>query len=102
MPRPIDLTYEKIAEYDKIIDNDPLMDENLSQNPIVREVCYAGQYLCEQLTKINCPDHVIGQIMYTAGAMCYGRKDPWPIHQDMYNRFVAGELEFQVESNALN
>ena len=96
------VSLEKIKEYDEIIDNDPLIGKNISDNPIIREVCRAGQYLCDRLTEIECPDHIIGQIMYTAAAMCYGRGDPWRIHQDMYLRFIAGELEFQVEPDALN
>jgi hypothetical protein len=102
MPRPESVTNEDLLRWSETIDNDPLVDESLAQNPIIREVCYAGQWLADQLTKIECPDHLIGQMMYTAGAMCYGRKDPWIVHQDIYIRFVAGELEFQVEPNELN
>lgn len=102
MSRPETVTNEDILRWSEAIDNDPLLDANLAQNPIVREVCYAGQWLVDRLTEIKCPDHVVGQIMYTAAAMCYGRGDPWRIHQDMYIRFVAGELEFQVEPDALN
>jgi hypothetical protein len=102
MPRPLELTFEKLKEYDIRIDNDPFIDPILTQNPIIREICYAGQYLADKLVELNCPDILIARIMYTAGAMCFGRKDPWAIHQDILNKYIDNTLEFEIESNDLN
>lgn len=95
--RPESVTNEDIFRWSEKIDNDPLMDVALAQNPIIREVCYAGQWLADKLTELNCPDHIIGRIMYTAGGLCFGRKDPWKVHQDIHQRFVDGTLEFEPE-----
>jgi len=73
------------------------MDQNLAQNPIVREICYAGQWLADKLTELDCPDHLIGRMMYTAAQICFGRKDPWEIHLEILNRFIDGTLEFEME-----
>lgn len=100
--RPESITYEDITRWSEIIDNDPLMDANLAQNPIIREVCYAGQWLADKLTELNCPDHLIGRMMYTAGALCFGRKDPWKVHQDLLEQFINGTLEFEIEPSELN
>lgn|SRR5574337_583137 len=102
MPRPNYITNEDILRWSEIIDNDPLVPPSLAQNPIIREVCYAGQWLADKLKELNCPDHLIGRIMYTAGKICFGRKDPWEVHQDILNRFIDGALEFAIEPGELN
>lgn len=102
MPRPNTITNEDLDRWSEIIDNDPLVPTSMSQNPIIREVCYAGQWLADKLTELNCPDHLIGRMMYTAGRLCFGRKDPWEVHLDMLNRFVDGTLEFEMEPDEVN
>jgi hypothetical protein len=102
MPRPDFVTNEDISRWSESIDNDPLMDQNLAQNPIIREVCYAGQWLADKLTELNCPDHLIGRMMWTAGRICFGRKDPWAIHQDILDRFIQGTLEFEMDPEETN
>jgi len=97
MPRPSSVTNEDLTKWSEKIDNDPLMDQNLAQNPIVREICYAGQWLADKLTELDCPDHLIGRMMYTAAQICFGRKDPWEIHLEILNRFIDGTLEFEME-----
>lgn len=97
MPRPENITQEDISRWDEAIDNDPLMDESLAQNPIIREVCYAGQWLVDRLDELKCPDHLIGRMMWTAAQICFGRKDPWEVHQDILARFIDGTLEFEME-----
>jgi len=102
MSRPNTITNEDLDRWSEIIDNDPLVPTSMSQNPIIREVCYAGQWLADKLTELNCPDHLIGRMMYTAGRLCFGRKDPWEVHLDMLNRFVDGTLEFEMEPDEVN
>lgn len=102
MPRPDFITNEDLSRWSESIDTDPLMDQNLAQNPIIREVCYAGQWLADKLTELNCPDHLIGRMMWTAGRVCFGRKDPWLIHQDLFDRFAQGTLEFEMEPEEIN
>jgi hypothetical protein len=99
MSRPEYVTNEDLSRWSEKIDNDPLMSPGLAQNPLIREVCYAGRWLCERLESLNCPDEMIGRIMYTAGEICFGRPDPWEIHRDILARYMAGELEFTAEPN---
>ena len=99
MPRPEYVTSEDLLRWSENIDHDPLLSPGLAQNPLVREVCYAGQWLCERLKLLECPDHIIGQIMYTAGQICFGRPDPWKVHQDMLDGYIDGTLEFKEEPN---
>ena len=93
MPRPIDLTTEKLIEYDVIIDNDPLLDNLLANNPVIREVCYAGRWLCDKLKAINCPDYIIGTIMCCAGVASFGCEDTWEVHRIMLDQFIDGSLQ---------
>ena len=102
MPRPSSVTNEDLDKWSEVIDNDPAMSEGLSQNPIIREVCYAGQWLADRLTELACPDHLTGRMMYTAAQLCFGRKDPWEIHQDILTRFVDGSLEFEMDPEDIN
>ncbi len=102
MPRPESVTNEDLSRWGEKIDNDPLMTPALAQDPIIREVCYAGQWLVDRLNELNCPDHLIGRMMWTAGKICFGRKDPWEVHQDILSRFVDGTLEFEVEPEEMN
>lgn len=103
MPRPESVTNEDLARWSDIIDNDPQPEVvQLAQNPIIREVCYAGQWLADKLEELNCPGHLIGRMMYTAGGLCFGRKDPWEIHQNLLDKYIDGTLEFEAEPNDVN
>lgn len=102
MPRPDSVTQEDILRWDEIIDSDPLISVGMAQNPIVREVCYAGQWLVERLDELDCPDHLIGRIMYTAAGLCFGRKDFWAIHQEIFDKFKDGSLEFAMDPEETN
>lgn len=97
MSRPEFVTNEDLIRWSDKIDNDSLMDVQLAQNPIVREVCYAGQWLSEKLTELNCPSVLIGRIMWTGGALCFGRRDPWIIHRDLLDKYIDGTLEYEEE-----
>ena len=102
MSRPDTVSNEDISRWSDKIYNDPNVSVHLAQNPIIREVLYAGQWLVDRLDALECPDHLIGRMMYTAGQLCFGRKDPWAIHQDMLNKFIDGTLEFDVDPDELN
>ena len=102
MPRPVTVTNEDILRWSETIDNDPFVSGSLAQNPIIREVCYAGQWLADKLIELNCPDHLIGRMQFTAGQLCFGRKDPWEVHQDILSRFTDGTLEFEMDPDETN
>ena len=100
MTRPEFVSNEDILRWSEKIDNDPLVPPELVEHPLIREVCYAGQWLNEKLVELDCQDDIIGRIMYTAGAICYGRPDPWIIHQNILQKFIEGTLEFENNSNS--
>ena len=102
MPRPESVTNEDLLRWSEIIDNDPLIPQGLAENPIIREVCYAGQWLADRLTELNCPDHLIGRIMYTAGQLSFGQPDTWVVHEDILARFINGSLEYEMEPEDIN
>jgi hypothetical protein len=102
MPRPNYITNEDIARWSETIDTDPFISEGIASNPIIREVCYAGQWLADRLTEVECPDHLIGRMMTTAARRCFGRKDFWLIHQEILDQFIAGTLEFEMDPAELN
>ena len=93
MPRPPDLTPEKIIEYDEIIDNDPCLDPKMANNPVIMEVCRAGRWLAEKLAELKYSDSTIGMAMYYAGAACFGRDDPWEVHQIFLDQFMGSREE---------
>jgi len=102
MPRPNSVTNEDLLRWSEKIDNDPLLTPSITQSPIIREVCYAGQWLADKLIELNCPDHLIGRIMYTAGQLSFGRKDPWEVHQNILARFIDGDLEYEMDPTEIN
>jgi hypothetical protein len=100
MPRPDFITNEKISEYDEMIDSDP-ESQPLAASATIREVCYAGLYLAEELEKLQCPEEYILRIQYTCGQLSFGR-DPWEVHQDILQRYQNNELQFELDSNNIN
>lgn len=99
--RPTYITNEDLLRWDVAIDNNPLIPFHMATNPIIREVCYAGQWLREKLLELKCPEVLIGRIMYTAGKLCFGRPDPWQVHQEILNQFIDETLEFDAEPQGL-
>jgi hypothetical protein len=80
MARPKFISADDISRWSNVIDNDPNMPEEWAKSPIVREVCLAGLWLCEELEKLSCPESLIVRIQYSAGKLSFG-KDAWEIHQ---------------------
>lgn len=101
MSRPNFITQEDIDRWSLKIDQDPNISKGLASSDAIREVCYSGQYLVEQLQLLNCPDYLIGQIQFSAGAACFG-KDPWEIHLQVLNDYKLGKLQFDLISEDFN
>jgi hypothetical protein len=96
--RPDYVKDEDIARWSKNIDTDPQMPKLVLESPTLREVCYAGLYLAEELDKLSCPSEKITQIQFTAGRMCFGR-NPWIVSDYLIKEYKAGNLRFEEESN---
>ena len=90
------VTEEKIAQYDKNIDEDTYLPSSLKKNPNIREVCRAGLYLYEELEKLNCPDSLITRIQWTAGKLSFN-KDPWEIHSSMIEEYKNNSLVLEKD-----
>jgi len=101
MARPEHISNEDIARWDTLIDNDTNIPSAIAKNAVVREVCYAGQWLSEELTKLKCKEEFIVRITYTMGQLSFGR-DAWVVAQSMLDAFKANELEYEVELSELN
>jgi hypothetical protein len=99
MPRPEFITDEDINRWSLNIDNDKNFSKELISSPIIREVCYAGLWLAEELTKLDCPEYLITSIQYTAGNLSFGR-DTWMISQLILEKYNSGELVLEVDSDS--
>lgn len=94
------ISQQQLFEIDTCLDSDPLLDPALVKNPIIREVCRAGQWMAGQLTQAGCDEEMIGRLVYTAGSLCYGRSDPWEVHQELLVKFAAGALEEALDERS--
>lgn len=101
MNRPTFISSEDIARWSENIDNDPNLPSYVAQEPIIREVCYAGLWLAEELDKLGCPKNFIQRIQFTAGRLSFGR-DTWQVHQDMLENYKQNKLTYEVDSSELN
>jgi hypothetical protein len=96
MLRPNFVTENDILRWDNIINNDPLMPEALATVPTIREVCYAGLWLCDELSKLECPNFVIVRIQDTAGRLSFGR-DTWDVSTKLLESYKNNELVFEED-----
>jgi hypothetical protein len=100
MPRPDFVTEEDLLRWNNNIDNDPHFPQSLAQIPLIREVCYAGLWLCEQLNTLECPDFVIIRMQDAAGRLSFGR-DPWEVSQELITKYLNNELVFEEDPDAI-
>lgn len=96
MLRPNFVTEEDILRWDNIIDNDPLMPKSLASSPTIREVCYAGLWLYDELESLSCPDSIIFRIQDAAGRLSFGR-DTWEVSAKLLESYKNDELIFEED-----
>lgn len=102
MSRPNFITNEDILRWTDAIDSDPTIPKEMINSPLIREVCYAGAWLSEELEKLQCPEVILVRIQWTAGKMSYGR-DPWEVHQMILEGYKNNTLVFESDdSQVLN
>lgn len=102
MSRPEFVTNEDIIRWTQNIDNDPEMPPVLIDNPIIKEVCFAGLWLSEELSKLGCPSDRITRIQFMAGRLCFGR-DPWVVVQRVLDTYKNDQIKFSEDyDNSLN
>jgi hypothetical protein len=93
MKRPEFVTLDDIALWNAEIDADPYLAAPLKNDPVFREIGYAGLWLERELTKLGCTPDIIFCIKYAAGGGCFGR-DIWEVHQYYLEAYKNDELEF--------
>lgn len=81
--RPSFVTQEDLTRWDEKISNDPHLPKDFGQTPKEREVLYAGCWLYEQLTELECPEADISKIQYIAGRLSF-ENDPWDVVQQAF------------------
>ncbi len=101
MPRPEFISDIQISEWNKIIDEDNILPKSMSSSSVIREVCYAGMWLSDELASLGCPQELIIRIQFTAGKMSFGR-DPWEVSQMMYDKYKKNELIIEPEIDSLS
>jgi len=99
--RPEFVTETDIARWDANMEDDPYLPAALIQEPTIREVCYAGLWLAEQLAALECPSEWITRIQFTGGRLSFGR-EPWEVHQQLLESYKLNELEFEPDSDNIN
>jgi hypothetical protein len=102
MSRPDFITNEDIIRWSKEIDNDNLLPPNVSKDPIIRELCFAGLWLNEQLTILGCPSILITRIQYTAGKVSFGKENFWAVHQQFLDDYKDNKLDLVEDSTITN
>ena len=101
MSRPEFITTEDVTRWSENIDNDKSIPPTLSKVPVIREVCFAGLWLSEQLDILECPKSLIVRIQFTAGKASFGR-DIWKVHQQFLEDYESNTLNFSIDSVNLN
>jgi hypothetical protein len=101
MRRPDFITDEDITRWSENIDNDPRIPASIANSPIIREVCYAGLWISEELDKLNCPDDLIVRIQHAAGGLSFGR-DIWETHQAVLKSYINNEIQLESEPIDMN
>lgn len=98
MPRPSFISNVDIDRWSNLIDEDKTASPELYSSPIIREVCYAGLWLVEQLNLLKCPESIIVRIQWTAGRMSFG-EDPWEVHQEILCQYKDNTLVFEADDS---
>lgn len=101
MLRPTFVTEEDLNRWSTNIDEDKRIPQSLINSPLIREVCYAGCWLAEELEELKCPEHLIVRIQHAAGKLSFGR-DIWEVHQFVLNEYKNNNLEFETGNLELN
>jgi len=99
--RPTFVTEEDIERWNTDMENDPMLPPVLVANETIKEVCYAGLWLCEQLDDLQCPPEYITRIQYTAGQCSFGR-DPWEVHQKFLESYKLNDMQFEPDPSNIN
>ena len=82
---------EQIKRYDEEINNDPQIPPEYKKIKNLREVCRAGLWLSDELTKNYCPENIVHNILYIAAKKCHGQ-DIWETHAEILSKYNDSSL----------
>lgn len=99
--RPKFITKKDVERWDKEINESKDVPKELTQYPIIREICYSGLYLAEKLSELQCPESLIERIQFAAGKASFGN-DPWYIHQKFISDYENSKLDLDTDLKDLN
>lgn len=99
--RPEFVSDDDIERWDLNMTNDANLTETALQDLALKEACYAGLWLAEQLSALQCPHEYIVRIQYTAGRCSFGR-DPWEVSQKFLEMYKLNQLEFEPDPDNIN
>jgi hypothetical protein len=94
MERPNFITQEDINRWTQNLENDKKISKHVLNNDYIKEVCFAGMFMVEELQKLKCSDDMIVRMQYTAGKLSFGR-NPWDVSQIILQKFKDNDLTFE-------
>lgn len=101
MKRPDFVTNQDLERWSNKIQEDEEITPELTSQPIIMELMFAGLWLCEELEKEGCPEEFISRIQNTAGQISFGR-DIWQVHLDMLDKYKTSQLDYEIDLSELN
>lgn len=98
--RPLFVTEQDITRWQNILDEDDSLPEIIKLSETIKEVCFAGLWLIEQVEKssVDVDDEMIRYLQFLGGKLSYG-KDPWIIHQELLRQYELGSIKIKKESS---
>lgn len=91
MIRPNFVSEDDIIRWADMIDNDDTIPDEVKNTEVIREVCYSGFWLVEQLFDLDCPTSMVTRIQWTAGKLSFG-KNPWDVHSKILQDYKDNSL----------
>lgn len=92
MPRPNTITNAQLLQWDNNLNQ--TISADILELSLIKEVCYAGLYLAEELDKLSCPEDLIVRIQFTAGQLSFGR-DPWEVSNQLIEDYKDNKLSYE-------
>lgn len=100
MKRPQFVTDADVVRWTEVISQDSDVAV-IASNSVIREVCFAGLWLGEELEKLECPEDLIIRIQEAAGRLSFGR-ETWEVCQKVLEDYKNNQLVFEKEPAELN
>jgi hypothetical protein len=97
MGRPEGITEERIAKWHETYLK---RDESICLRSFEEEYWYSGEWLGEELYKLNCPSDLSERISFAVGQRQAAVSDPWPVAVKALEEYKQGRWEEPGEALA--